>query len=198
MYAAVKPKIYLSSAPADHRHARWAAEALTGAGYAVELPTDRYSGAASVAHVQSALDAGARIVALLTDGYFLSSACMAEAFAALEDDPHNERGRLIPVRMERCTPTGVLAGLNVADLDSVPASEKDAAFLSAVDPAEAGARDRLVLSPEPGAPARPRIGPSAPRLDPSAFDGSAEEMERLRRALAPERRGGAAVLAGPD
>jgi hypothetical protein len=84
------------------------------------------------------VEAGARIVALLSRAYQQKPHCRIEAQYPLADDPNNSRQRLIVLRIEECAPAGFLKLIPYVDL--VPLLGRDdaalrRAVLGAVDPA---------------------------------------------------------------
>ncbi|MFM1814263.1 MAG: hypothetical protein RLZ98_958 [Pseudomonadota bacterium] len=62
------------------------------------------------------VDAGARIVALLSRRYQQKEHCLKEAHYPLTDDPQNIRQRLIVLRIEECAPQGFLKDIPYIDL----------------------------------------------------------------------------------
>src|SRR5262245_40313124 len=62
------------------------------------------------------VEAGARIIALLSRAYQGKPHCMIEARYPLTDDPSNTRQRLIVLRIEECMPTGFLKPIPYVEL----------------------------------------------------------------------------------
>jgi hypothetical protein len=62
------------------------------------------------------VEAGARIVALLSRAYQEKPHCRVEAQYPLADDPTNSRQRLIVLRIEDCAPVGFLKTIPYVDL----------------------------------------------------------------------------------
>jgi predicted ATPase len=111
--------VFVSRAGADTVVSETVARILTAAGYHVILQQRDFSNASFIAQMHSALENGARVVALLSPAYLASDYCAAEWQSVLAGDPLNRQGRLIVMRVTECTPPGLLAALAYWDLVGV-------------------------------------------------------------------------------
>jgi TIR domain len=66
--------------------------------------------------MHAALSSGARVIALLSNEYLASKHCEAEWQNAIATDPLNANARLIVLRVNECTPRGLLTALAYWDL----------------------------------------------------------------------------------
>src|SRR5262249_43097609 len=66
--------------------------------------------------MHAALSSGARVIALLSNEYLASKHCEAEWQNAIATNPLNSSARLIMLRVNECTPRGLLTGLAYWDL----------------------------------------------------------------------------------
>jgi tetratricopeptide (TPR) repeat protein len=127
--------------------ARWICVQLEQAGYSTLLQAlDIRPGHDFVHEMQAAVTSATRTIAVLSPAYFESRFGEAEWRVAFEADPSGEHGLLIPVRVQLCTPPGLLATRVYVDL---------------VDLDEPTARDRLLAA----------VGPPPPRPTTAPFPG---------------------------
>jgi non-specific serine/threonine protein kinase len=158
-----KGTIFISRAGSDHELATRVGRILEEDGYTVVLQQWDFRVGNFVAKMHEALRDATRVVALLSPAYMASDHCSAEWQNAIADDPLNERGRLVVLRIADCKPVGLLAGIVYWDL--YPVLGEPAAFeellLRAVGADEGGREDEE--SSEPPAPmTAPAMPPDAP------------------------------------
>jgi tetratricopeptide (TPR) repeat protein len=110
------PDFFISRAGADAPFAAEIGRILEAAGHTAVLQQWDFANHNFVQRMHSALESGARVVALLSNEYLASDHCTAEWQNAIAHDPLNRRGRLIVLRVAESTPTGLLAALAYWDL----------------------------------------------------------------------------------
>ncbi len=142
--------------------------------------------------MHASLESGARVIALLSNEYLASDHCAAEWLNVIAHDPLNKRARLIVMRVNECTPTGLLTALAYWDLVPIradPALLRDV-VLAAVKPG------RHKGEATPGAPywreARAVVHRDI-KATPS-FTGREADLAAIDAAL---RSGGAAAVTQP-
>jgi hypothetical protein len=102
-----------------------------------------------------------RTIAVLSQKYLESTFTNPERAAAFAQDPEGKIGKLIPVRIDACQLTGILAPIAYLDLVGLPENDARAALLGAFN-----IRNKPV-----SAPAFPGVSPTQP-----AFPGATETM----------------------
>lgn len=124
---------FISRAGEDAAVALVIDEILRKAGYTTYIQ-DRDFGHTSFADRMddgfSMVEAGARVIAVLSARYQMKPHCQIEARYPLIDDPNNKRQRLIVLRIEECAPQGFLKPIPYVDL--VPLLTQPRAFVDAV------------------------------------------------------------------
>jgi predicted ATPase len=115
--------LFVSRAGADAAISERVAAVLERAGFDVILQQRSFANKSFIQSMQSALESGARVVALLSPSYLASDYCAAEWQSVLADDPLNKRSRLIVLRVVECAPAGLLKALAYWDLVSVTEPE---------------------------------------------------------------------------
>ena len=183
-----KADFFISRAGADADFAAVIGSILEDAGSRVILQQWDFANTNFMGRMQTALQSGARVIALVSPAYFKSDHCMAEALNTIGHDPLNKNGRLIVMRTAECAPSGLFTALAYWDL--VPlrdhASRLREIVLEAVDRAT------------------PRTAPSSFFITPKTvlhdrireipnFTGRRKDIRRVRRAL---RKGKPAALHG--
>ncbi|HKH44571.1 MAG TPA: toll/interleukin-1 receptor domain-containing protein [Thermoanaerobaculia bacterium] len=150
---------FVSFNSADRVWADWIAWMLEEAGYEVAYqPWDFRPGGNFVLEMQKAASEARKTVVVLSDNYLQAAYTQPEWAAAFVQDPHSNDRKLIPLRVEPCSPPGLLQALIYADLVGLPADEAKAAVLAAVSD------DR----PKPGqAPAFPGTAPHPAKPAPA-------------------------------
>jgi hypothetical protein len=140
---------FVSYTEANESWARWICVQLEQAGYStVSQVLDFRLGQDFVHAMQVAVTSAPRTIAVLSPAYFESPFGESEWRVAFQADPSGERGLLVPVRVQPCTPLGLLAARVFVDL---------------VDLDESAAQDRLLVA----------VGPPPPRPTTALFPGAA-------------------------
>jgi tetratricopeptide (TPR) repeat protein len=157
---------FVSYNGADRAWAEWIGWALEEAGYSVVLQAwDFRPGGNFVLEMQQAATGARKTVVILSEKYLQAEYTQPEWAAAFVDDPRGERRKLIPLRVGKCSPDGLLKPLIYADLVGLAADEAKAAVLLAVQ----DGRAKPAAAPAyPGSPGAPPTG--AP---PASYPGSA-------------------------
>ncbi len=130
---------FISRTGADKDAALVVDKILRGAGYTTFIQDRDFGATAFTERMDESVrmvEAGARIVALLSHTYQTKPHCEIEARYPLIDDPSNIRQRLVVLRIEDCAPMGFLKPIPYVDLVPV-LHDADAfrrAIIGAVDP----------------------------------------------------------------
>ncbi len=185
---------FVSYSRRDGRRAQWLAQQLEAAGYSTIIQAlDFRAGSDFILQMHRAVTASRRTIAVLSPDYLKSRYAQKEWAALLAQDPDGTKGRLVPVRVRKCSPTGLLSSI---------------AFIDLVGLSEEAARRELIesiktkrLSPAPSPP--PTADSALPCLwnvpfnrNPN-FAGRSELLVRLHRDLTSGRPGaGTQVLCG--
>ncbi len=158
---------YVSCHVTDEDYAKWLTTQLEEAGYRTLLGAwDFRAGSNLIVEIQGALRKSARVISLLSPDYLLGALELAELAAVLGEDPSGERGRLLPIIVKPCTPTGLLAQLRAVHLENLD---------------EDSARERLLSSVAGGRPVRRAPFPTKrPRVERAAFPRDRQwQLQRL-------------------
>lgn len=107
---------FISRAGADAAFADEIGRILEDAGNRVELQQWDFANRNFMERMHTALESGARVIALLSSEYLASHHCAAEWLNTIANDPLNKRARLIVMRVSECVPTGLLTALAYWDL----------------------------------------------------------------------------------
>jgi tetratricopeptide (TPR) repeat protein len=174
---------FISFNSADRSWADWIAWVLEEAKYSVVYqPWDFRPGGNFVLEMQKAASEARKTVIVLSDHYLKADYTQPEWAAAFVDDPRGDQRKLIPFRVEQCSPTGLLKPLIYADLVGLPPEKAKEVVLSAVSdsrpkpPQEPGFPGQTT---HPGQPA-PVSFPGTPAPSPQA----GTTPKRTSRALA--------------
>lgn len=101
----------------DVAWAEWIAWQLESAGYSVIVQAwDFGAGSNFVAEMHDGLMRAQRVLAVLSDQYLKSSFAFSEWASAFGHDPKGASRRLVPVRVDDCTPKGLLSQFVYIDL----------------------------------------------------------------------------------
>ena len=175
---------FISFNSADRSWADWIAWVLEEAKYSVVYqPWDFRPGGNFVLEMQKAASEARKTVIVLSDHYLNADYTQPEWAAAFVDDPRGEQRKLIPFRVEKCSPTGLLKPLIYADLVGLTPEKAKETVLSAVSDA------RPKPSQEPGFPGKATT-PGHPA--PVAFPGTPAPTPQA--ATTPQRTSGALAL----
>ena len=200
----------LSSAQARSAWAEWLAWELEAAGYTTLLQAwDMPAGTAFVHAMDQAVQRTRHTLLVLSPAYLRSAMAEAEWRPGFVADPGGHRRRLLPVRVEECQPTGLLADrvwIDVVGLDEPSARARLGEGVASAlrGHARPSSRPRFPRMPNPTAAVdRPRFPTALPpvwnvpyRRNP-AFTGREEILDALAEQL---EHGAAAVtqtLQGP-
>lgn len=153
----VVPAVFVSYNSADRAWAEWIAWQLEQASYEVVIQAwDFRPGSNFVLEMQRATAETDCTVAVLSPSYLNAVYTHPEWAAAFARDPQGKERRLVPVRVERCEPTGLLAQVVYVDLVGLE---------------EEIARERLLAGLAPGR-ARPAAPPPFPGKIRPKFPGA--------------------------
>ena len=116
---------FISYNKADKIWAEWIAWTLEEAGYSVVIQAwDFRPGGNFVLEMQKAATGTHKTIAVLSDNYLNAEYTHPEWAAAFARDPQGQERTLIPMRVQECTPRGLLGPIQYVDL--VALSEQDA------------------------------------------------------------------------
>ena len=150
---AERADFFISYASADRRWAEWIAWQLDDAGYAVvSMAWDFRPSQNFVLNMQRALEASARLLAVLSPSYLSALYTQPEWAAAIAEDPTGARGKLLAVRVRACEPKGLWHAIARIELDGLDDAAAREALLAGV---------KLDRAKPPGPPAFPAGAPRA-------------------------------------
>ncbi|MDG4577236.1 MAG: FxSxx-COOH system tetratricopeptide repeat protein [Defluviicoccus sp.] len=186
-----KKDFFISYTGADQAWAEWVAWVLEAADYEVVIQAwDFRPGQSFVRQMQEGVECCARTLLVLSPRYFQSDFATAEWEAVFVKDPAGE-GRLLPVRIEACTPPGLLGRLAYTDLFGLEKEVAKERMLAAVilkrakpttEPPFPPGRAVAATKPEPRFPgALPAIWNLTHR-NPN-FTGRVAQLDALRAHL---------------
>ena len=175
------PDFFISRAGADLLFADKIGRIIEDAGYKVELQQWDFNNRNFMERIDAALSSGARVIALLSNEYLASEYCKAEWLNTLGEDPLNNEARLILLRVNECTPRGLLTALaywNLAPIRDQPILVRDV-VLTAIRPGRHKA-DGTALAQYWRA-ARPVLHPNI--RSTSSFTGRIKKLHEIGKAL---------------
>jgi len=182
---------FISYTQVNRPWAEWIAVQLEAAGYSTVLQAwDFRPGQDFLHEMQQATTSAGRTIAVLSPAYFGSKFSEAEWRATFVKDPTGELGLLLPVRVQECTPPGLLASRVYIDLADTDEDEAQRRLLAGVD--QSGARP--TTAPFPGTAGRmkrfPGQGPAVSNLPARNrhFSGREELLKDLHASLQAESR----------
>jgi hypothetical protein len=111
------PDFFISRAGIDAPFAEAIGHIIKNAGRRVVLQQWDFANRNFMERMHAALSSGARVIALLSNEYLASKHCEAEWQNAIATDPLNTSARLIVLRVNECTPRGLLTALAYRDRD---------------------------------------------------------------------------------
>src|SRR6266542_6020240 len=101
---------FISFVAADRQYALWLDSTLQSWGYSTLLGAPEFRpGTNRVLAIQRAFAQARRTIIVLSPDYLTSADAQAEWAAVLSMDPTGVEGRLVPIRVRACEPTGFLA-----------------------------------------------------------------------------------------
>jgi len=122
---------FISYTKADQHWAEWIAFVLEEADYAVVLQAwDFQAGTNFVHKMQEALSNTRQTIVVLSPNYLESEFGASEWYATFVKDPTGSKRKLIPVRVQKCSPTGLIASIVYMDLVGLSMDEAKARLLS--------------------------------------------------------------------
>lgn len=162
-----KYDFFISRNKADKGWAVWIAWQLDRAGYAVIVQDwDFGSGNNFVLRMQEAITSSNRTIAVLSPDFLKSEFTGPEWAAAFAEDPTGTKQKLIPVKVRRCSPTGLLSQLVWIDLLGLDEPMSRETLLTEIKP---GRRKPATAPPFPGKSAgRKPAFPGPAKTSPSA------------------------------
>ena len=124
---------FVSYNSADLGSAEWIAWVLEEKGYSVIIQAwDFRPGGNFVLDMQQAAVEAKRTVMVLSEAYLKALYTQPEWAAAFKQDPIARERKLLPIRVESCQPTGMLAPLVYVDLVGKSEAEAEALLLAAL------------------------------------------------------------------
>jgi hypothetical protein len=156
---------FVSYTSADRKWAEWIASVLESDKHTTVIQSwDFGPGCNFVLEMHKALQACRRLVLVYSPAYFKSLYTQAEWVAALAEDVSSDQRILLPVRVKRCAPGGLLRPIGYVDL---------------VDVAESDARKQLLFAARP---------PKMTRRAAVTFPGKRQPAERTAFDVARDLR----------
>jgi hypothetical protein len=143
---------FVSYTSADRAWAEWIAWQLDAEGYQVVIQAwDFRPGSDFVQQMHQEVQEAKQTIAVLSPAYLKSAFGAAEWRAVFAEDPTGEQGRLLPVRVKRVEPSGLLKTRIYVDLVGKDANSARATMLAAAR----GVRGKPTSEPEFPGNARP-------------------------------------------
>jgi hypothetical protein len=125
---------FISYNNADRQWAKWIAWTLEEAGYSVVIQAwDFRPGGNFVLEMQDAT-AAEKTIAVLSENYLSAEYTHPEWVAAFAKDPQGEERKLIPVRVQKCSPMGLLASIIWVDLEGLAEDQAREELLKGLQP----------------------------------------------------------------
>ena len=125
--------IFISYTGDDEHWAKWIGSILVSAGYSVTVQyNDFLPGSNFVQHMDDAVKNTDRTIAVLSKAYLESDFATTEWHAAFRDDPLGQKRKLIPIRVEKVRPQGLLGSIVYADIVGLSEESAIAVLLGAV------------------------------------------------------------------
>ncbi|MBA2435705.1 MAG: toll/interleukin-1 receptor domain-containing protein [Chthoniobacterales bacterium] len=126
---------FISYNRADERWAEWIAWTVADAGYTHYFQKwDFRPGGNFVLDMQKAAAESERTLLVLTTNYLQSLYTQPEWAAAFARDPTGEKRLIVPVRVERCEPAGMLKSIVYCDLVDLGGEDARTTLLAALQP----------------------------------------------------------------
>ena len=180
---------FISYNRADRSWAEWIAWHLEEAGYTTVLQAwDFRAGSNFVQEMQKAVSDAERTIAVFSPDYLTSSFTQTEWQTAFARDPTGEEGLLVPVRVRKCNPKGLLRQIIYVDLLGLEETAAKDALLAGVG-RHRGPRTKPDFPPSRTATQKPRFPGTLPSVwnipynrNPS-FTGRDQLLDDLRTAL---------------
>jgi pimeloyl-ACP methyl ester carboxylesterase len=157
-YAPIMKDFFISYTKADKAWAEWIAWTLEEAGLSVIIQAwDFRPGGNFVLDMQRAASGAEKTIVVLSPAYLQSEYTQPEWASAFAQDPQGTARKLIPVRIAKCEPTGMLAPIIYVDLLGLAQDDARAVLLGAFSerakpssmPAFPGAQSPYVSAAQP-------------------------------------------------
>jgi len=124
---------FISYTNSDLAWAEWVDFRLKQAGYSTIVQFADFSAGGNIINeMHTALKSAKQVLGILSQRYLESRFAAVEWMAALHDDPLGEKRRLIFVRVEKCTLSGLLPNIIYIDLVGLTEEHAEAKFLQGV------------------------------------------------------------------
>lgn len=125
--------VFISYTKSDESWARWIGSVLISAGYRVTVQyRDFLPGTNFVDQMDRAVKGTDRTIAVLSRSYLESPFATVEWQSAFRDDPLGQKRKLVPIRVEKISPTGLLGSVIYADLCGLSEKSATAVLLGAL------------------------------------------------------------------
>jgi tetratricopeptide (TPR) repeat protein len=125
---------FISYNKADRQWAEWIAWTLEEASYSVVIQAwDFRPGGNFVLEMQKAAVGTQKTIAVFSEDYINAEYTQPEWAAAFAQDPKGEKRTLLPIRVRKCSPIGLLAPIIWADLVDLSESEAQDILLNALE-----------------------------------------------------------------
>jgi hypothetical protein len=144
---------FISYNKADAEWAAWIAWALEAAGYSTVVEVwDFRPGGNFVLEMQSALVRSERMIAVLSPDYLEGVYASTEWAGVYATDPQGFERRLVPVKVRKCEPGGLLKAIIYIDIVGLPAEVARAKLLGGIS---TGRNKPLTVPVFPGSGGKP-------------------------------------------
>jgi hypothetical protein len=131
--SASTPDFFVSYTQSDREWAEWIAGTLEASGYSTLLQAWDFSpGSNFVIEMQKAAVGARKTIAVLSPDYLNSAYATAEWAAAFALDPTSAQRKLIPVRVRKCEPEGLLNAIVFVDLVNLDKDEAARVLLEGI------------------------------------------------------------------
>jgi hypothetical protein len=168
---------FISYNAADRAWAEWIAWQLETAGWSVIVQAwDFRPGGNFALDMNRALIDTQRTIAVLSPSFLASDFTAPEWAATFARDPTGAARRLIPVRVRKCRPTGLLTAIVYIDLVGVSADEARQRLLD-------GLKERVKPEAEPALPASDDVKSGVGATEEPPWPPALEATARLARGL---------------
>jgi len=184
---------FISYNSADKAWAEWIAWQLKEAGYSVRLDVWHFRpGSNFVLEMQKATSESRQTIAVLSQDFLQASFTQPEWAAAFREDPEGSASKLIPVRIDKCKPKGMLGSIIYIDLSDK--TDEEAARKALLEGVKSSPAEPVSAVPFPKSKAKPiGVAPAFPGFPkiwnvPLArnrnFTGREVQLKRLHDSLA--------------
>jgi tetratricopeptide (TPR) repeat protein len=195
---------FISYNKADRQWAEWIGWTLEESGYSVVIQAwDFRPGGNFVLEMQKAASEAHKTIAVLSEDYLKSAFTQPEWAAAFAQDPQGQKGTLIPVRVQPCELSGILAPIIYVDLLNLEAEAAQETLIEALKerakpfqkPQFPGSVDRVIPTPAvfPGHSSTPQ---NLPRSGVVEFVGRTQKLIDLHTQLQQNDRIAITAIAG--